>query len=82
MSVVIRLQRKGRKKRPFYHVVAIDSRKRRDGRPIDSLGWFDPLTDELKLNAERYEHWISLGAKPSERVRSITRNKAQEANKS
>ena len=71
MSVAIRLTRKGRKKRPFYRLVAIDRRARRDGRPIEDLGWYDPFTKEQKLKKERIEEWVKVGAKLSDRVRVI-----------
>ncbi len=73
MSTAIRLKRQGRKKRPFYRIIVIDSRCRRDGRPIEDLGWFNPLTDETVLSKERYEYWMSVGACPSERVTSIAK---------
>lgn len=71
---VIRLTRMGRTKRPFYRIVVTDSRKRRDSGWIESLGYFNPLLDNedsLKLDIERYNHWVSVGAKPSERVKKI-----------
>ncbi len=73
MSTKIRLKRGGRKKSPFYTIIVIDSRSRRDGRPIESLGWHNPFTDETNLNAERYEHWCKIGAIPSERMLSIAK---------
>lgn len=71
MSVAIRLRRIGRKKKPFYRVVVIDSRDRRDGDGIEELGWFNPMSDEVSINMERTNYWISVGAKPSERVATI-----------
>jgi len=71
MSVKIRLQRHGRKKKPFYRVVVMNSRDRRDGRPIEDIGWFNPLTDEISIRSERYDYWLGVGAIPSERVVSI-----------
>ena len=55
MSVKIRLQRHGRKKKPFYRIVVMNSRDRRDGRPIEDLGWFDPLNDDLSVKIERLD---------------------------
>lgn len=73
MSVRIRLQRFGRKKLPFYRVVVADIQKRRDGRFIEQVGTFNPLTDPdtINLREERVKHWIGLGAVPSDRVASI-----------
>ena len=73
--VTIRLSRGGAKKRPFYHIVVADSRKKRDGRHLERLGFFNPsATDQeegLRINRDRYAYWISVGAKPSERVSKI-----------
>jgi small subunit ribosomal protein S16 len=71
--VVIRLTRGGAKKRPFYHVVATDRRNRRDGgNYIERLGFFNPIASgqevRLKLNRERITHWMTVGAKPSQRM--------------
>lgn len=70
MSVVIRLARAGAKKRPFYHVVATDSRMPRDGRFIESLGTYDPNFEPAKfaVNDDRWAHWVKVGAKPSDTV--------------
>ena len=75
--VVIRLARGGAKKRPFYHVVATDSRNCRDGRHIERLGYFNPLASDkaqdqmLHLHRERVAYWIDQGAKPSLRVHDL-----------
>jgi small subunit ribosomal protein S16 len=69
--VAIRFQRYGRKKAPFYRLVAIDSRDRRDGRPIEYLGWYDPLKKETNLNAPAIKKWLGVGAQPSDTVRSL-----------
>ena len=70
--VSIRLSRAGAKKRPFYHLVVTDSRNRRDGRYIERLGFFNPLAKEneedLRIDLERVDYWISQGAQPSDRV--------------
>lgn len=70
--VVIRLARTGSKKNPFYHVVVADRRKPRDGRYIEQVGLYNPMArgkaTVLELNQERINHWMSQGAKPSERV--------------
>ena len=70
MAVVLRLSRAGTHKAPFYHVVATDSRKPRDGRYIEDVGMYDPTRkpEVLKLKAERIEHWLKAGAKPSQTV--------------
>lgn len=73
MALKIRMARGGAKKRPFYRIVVADVRSPRDGRFIERLGTYNPLlpkdSDErVKLNEERIKHWLSLGAKPSDRV--------------
>ena len=75
MATVIRLQRGGRKKRPFYSVVVMDSRKRRDGAFIEKLGYYDPCQqpDVVELDLERVKAWTDLGAQVSPRVASIIR---------
>lgn len=73
--VTIRLSRSGTKKRPFYGVVVTDSRNKRDGRYIDRLGFFNPLAkgleERLNLDLKRIAHWITQGAKPSDRIRRL-----------
>ena len=71
---VIRLTRMGRKKKPFYRVVVTDSRKRRDGGWIESIGYYNPLkeTREVKIDEERLNYWLSVGAQMSHRVKKIT----------
>lgn len=81
--VRIRLTRKGAKKKPFYRVVAADSRAPRDGRFIEQLGYYDPMTEPftLKLNLERIDYWLSEGASASETVEKlINRARAAAAN--
>lgn len=72
MSLKLRLARAGTKKRPYYHVVVADARAPRDGRFIEKLGNYDPrLADADKrvtLIAERVQHWLSVGAQPTDRV--------------
>ena len=72
---VVRLTRMGRKKKPFYRIVVTDSRKRRDGGWIESIGYYNPMTQpaELKFDAERLAYWKSVGAKLSDRVTKITK---------
>ncbi len=69
---VVRLTRMGRKKRPFYRIVVTDSRKRRDGSWIESIGYYNPMNEVIKFDAERLKYWKSVGAKLSEKVASIT----------
>jgi len=75
MSVVIRLMRAGAKKRPFYRMVAADSRRQRDGRFLEILGHYNPLTRpyELVVHKDKVEAWISKGAQPSEQAASLLR---------
>lgn len=79
--VVIRMKRAGAKKRPFYRVVVADSRSRRDGRYIEQLGYYDPLTDPatFKVDAEKFAAWIRKGATPSESVGVMMAKHAPEA---
>ncbi len=72
----IRLQRKGRKKRPIYHLVVADSRSARDGRIIEQVGRYDNVTEnkEVVLNEDRILYWLETGAQPSDTVRKILRN--------
>ncbi len=69
----IRLTRMGRNKKPFYRIVVTDSRKRRDSGWIESIGYFNPVSEPkvLKLDEERYNYWLSVGAKPSEKVAKL-----------
>ena len=73
MAIKIRLARGGSKKRPFYRIVAADSRMPRDGRFIERLGTYSPLLpkdseDRVKMNVERIQHWMGLGAQPTDRI--------------
>ena len=73
MAVKIRLRRMGAKKRPFYRVVVADSRSPRDGRFIETVGWYNPLTNppSTKVEPERVQYWLGQGAQPSEAVERI-----------
>lgn len=73
MPAKIRLQRFGKKGRPFYHIVIADGRAPRDGRSIEKLGTYDPLTNPatIELNFEKALHWIQVGAQPTDTVRAI-----------
>ena len=77
--VVIRLARGGAKKRPFYNVVVTDSRNRRDGRFIELLGTYHPITKVLKLDQERYQKWLKVGAQPSGTLAAVIRRTARAA---
>ncbi|ASM73512.1 MULTISPECIES: 30S ribosomal protein S16 [Roseobacteraceae] len=73
MAMKIRLARGGSKKRPFYRIVAADSRMPRDGRFIEKLGTYNPLLakdseDRVKMDVERIQHWLGQGAQPTDRV--------------
>ena len=76
MPVVIRLMRAGAKKRPFYRMVAADSRRQRDGRFLEILGHYNPLTQpyELVVHKDRVEMWLQRGAQPSEQAASLLRS--------
>ena len=71
--VKIRLQREGKKKAPFYHIVVADSRSPRDGKIIEQIGTFDPMTEPstIVIDKEKLEKWIKNGAKPTDSVKSI-----------
>ncbi len=73
MAVKIRLRRMGAHKKPFYRIVVADSRAPRDGRCIEEIGYFNPMTEpvQVKLDMEKVEKWIKNGAQPTDRVRSI-----------
>jgi len=73
MAVKIRLRRMGAKKAPFYRIVVADSRYPRDGRFIDEVGYYNPLTDpiDLKVDTEKVQKWIANGAQPTDTVKSL-----------
>ncbi len=73
MATKIRLTRMGKKKAPFYRIIVADSRSPRDGRFIEELGYYDPMTNPatVKLDAEKVEKWLATGAQPTETVKSI-----------
>ena len=77
--VKIRLQREGKKKAPFYHIVVADSRSPRDGKIIEQIGTYDPMTDPatVVLNKELLEKWIKNGAKPTDTVKKLIENAAK-----
>jgi len=73
MAVVLRLSRAGTHKAPFYHVVATDSRKPRDGKYLEDVGIYDPTLrpERIELKLERIEHWLKVGATPSQTVAMV-----------
>jgi small subunit ribosomal protein S16 len=73
MAVKLRLKRMGAKKRPFYRIVAADSRTSRDGKIIELIGTYNPLLDpvEIKIDEEKAMKWLDMGAKPSDTVRNL-----------
>jgi small subunit ribosomal protein S16 len=76
--VKIRLSRKGKKNAPFYHIVAVDENKKRDGAVLEKVGTYDPSKKEWKakinLNTEAYKAWLAKGAKPTETVLHLVRS--------
>ena len=83
MSVKLRFKRLGRKNRPFYRLVAIDSRSRRDGREIEKLGWYDPIKSDLSLefDEDRLVHWLDQGAIPSDTLKTLLKKKGRDERK-
>lgn len=81
--VKIRLSRTGAKKRPFYHIVVMDERRKRDGRSIERLGFFNPVAQgkdaRLQVDTDRVDHWLSVGAHMSERVRDLVKEARKQA---
>ena len=73
MAVKIRLKRIGAKKAPFYRVIVADERSPRNGRFIDEIGYYNPLTEpaDIKINAEKATKWLANGAQPTETVRAL-----------
>jgi len=73
--VKLRLRRIGAINQPFYRIVAVDSRKKRDGKYIECIGWYDPKPDpsKIKIDTERALYWLGVGAQPSDTVRSLLR---------
>ena len=71
--VVIRLTRRGTRHKPFYRIVAMDKEKPRESRYIELIGHYNPMTDpvEIKIDVDKYDEWITKGAKPSQTVKSL-----------
>ena len=76
MAVKMRLRRMGAKKAPFYRIVVADSRSPRDGKFIEEIGYYNPLTEpvEVKVNEEKVSQWLSNGAQPTETVKRLLTN--------
>lgn len=74
--VKIRLRRAGAKKAPFYHIVVADSRTKRDGKVIEKIGTYDPMTEPatIVLDKAKVEEWIKNGAQPTDTVRALIKN--------
>jgi small subunit ribosomal protein S16 len=81
MAVTLRLTRMGANKKPFYRIVAADSRAPRDGRLIEQLGYYNPLTEppEIKVDLERVDYWIGVGAQPSDTVSQLVAKARKQA---
>ena len=73
MAVKIRLTRMGKKKNPFYRIVVADERTRRDGAPIEEIGYYNPMTNpaDIKIDAEKAAKWLANGAQPTDTVRAL-----------
>lgn len=81
MTVHLRLQRQGKPHRPYYRLVAIDQRAKRDGKPIEILGQYDPVPAQkiIQINRERVDYWLKQGAQTSKTVSSLLRSAEKSA---
>lgn len=79
MAVHLRLSRAGAKKAPFYHIIAADSRSRRDGRFLDAVGTYRPSTGEIVIHQDKLDKWLQNGAVPTDTVRSLLRKHGKAA---
>ena len=71
----LRLKRTGRKKQPSYRLVVMESKSRRDGRPIDEVGSYDPITKKIHFSGKRIKQWLAFGARPTKTVlQLLTKN--------
>jgi len=79
--LAIRLTRMGAKKKPFYRIVVVEKRSKRDGSYVESLGHYDPCRNpaDIKIDRERVDYWLARGAQPSETVRSLIKKKTRAA---
>jgi len=73
--VRVRMSRKGTSKTSFFRIIVADERSPRDGRFLEQLGWYDPVTNpaKVRLDLERYKHWLGVGARPTETVAQIVK---------
>ncbi len=82
MALKIRLRKQGRTNRPFYRLVVIDSRRKRDGAYLESVGWYNPVEKDeakvLSIKPERIQHWLDQGAQLSENVENLVAKAAPE----
>ncbi|BFR49271.1 30S ribosomal protein S16 [Nitratidesulfovibrio sp. HK-II] len=78
MSVKLRLARMGNKKRAFYRIVAVNSAARRDGRPLEFLGFYNPMVNpaEVKIDTAKVQKWLDQGAEPTDTVRALLKKQA------
>ncbi len=83
--VTIRLSRHGAKKAPFYHIVVADSRSKRDGRNLEKVGFYNPVArgkeEPLRVDLERIDYWLGLGAQMSDSVRDLVKRARKQAAK-
>ncbi len=79
MAVKLRLTRMGNKKRAFYRIIAINSEARREGRPLDYLGFYNPMVDpaEVKIDNDKIQKWLDRGAEPTDTVRALLKKNAK-----
>jgi small subunit ribosomal protein S16 len=80
VAVRIRLQRRGAKNRPFFRIVVADSRNKRNGQFIETIGYFNPVEDPivLEIKEDRVQEWLKMGAIPSDRVKTLLKRKKAE----
>ena len=82
--VKIRLSRGGSKKRPYYHIIVADQRNKRDGKHLERLGFFNPLStaadvENFRVDKERYDYWMSVSAQPAERVSKLVKDHTEDS---
>jgi small subunit ribosomal protein S16 len=84
MAVMMRLKRMGAKKKAFYRIVVIDGKKPRDGRSIDQIGYYDPMKEQtvVEIDKEKAQKWLSVGAVPTETVKSLLKSVGISVNRS
>lgn len=77
----LRLKRTGRKRSPFYRLVIMEHSTRRDGRPVDEVGYYDPITKKLVINREKISYWLHVGVKSTRTVDTLLEKNAAEQEK-